>query len=143
MSKIFKKAAEKLKKIVQRGTKFELICSNPCACKDECNKVLILSQANDKQTIEIAIDWAVAKTRPTADENGISVLVPRRFLVDNLLMSGNPMSKIEEFSYALDIFFAKMQKERGLARVKLPTEVNMQELKDWVNKQLKEEYGKE
>jgi len=142
MKKNIKKVAKRVKRLVSEVGTWDLIASGACSCKDNCNKVFIMAQPKDKETIELAIDWELSTEKPKPEDKTVSVLVSRQWITDNLLRSGEPPTKLAEFEYALDIYFAEMQKEKGVKNAKMPDEVGVQSLKDWVRKKVNEEYAR-
>lgn len=141
MKKIIKKITKKLKESFQKNP-WELVFSNPCYCPDECNKVLIVHQTKNKNLFELSIDWKVAKEDVTEGEKQVSVLMPRKLLMDNLIASGLPISKLAEFDYGIDAFFADMQKESGAKVTKTQNEVTVDEFKKYIRGRVQEEFNR-
>ena len=130
----------RIKKIFKKKEEAEMIASYPCACKEQCNKGLFLFKFNDNDDLlEIGIDWRISKTPPESTDKSVSVLVSRKFLLENLIKSGKPIKSFE-FQAELDKYYAEFAKKEKIEEYKLPTEVKMQEFMDWLKIKVEGEY---
>jgi hypothetical protein len=135
----------KIKKLFNKFNKkkeTEMIASYPCSCKGNCNKGLFILKFNDDDDLlEIGIDWRISKTPPELTDKSVSVLVSRKFILENLIKSGKPLLEPVKFQDSLDKYYAEFASQGKLNEYKLPTEVKMQEFMDWLKiKKIEKDY---
>lgn len=132
------KIIDKVKKAIVKDSK-ELIVSTKCGCVNDCNKVLIIGQTKDKKVLEVTIDWMLSKDRPTEENRFASVVVDREYLMRSLIASGPPLSNLEKFLFALDYYASESIKVK---KNHVMSDLDISELKLWVNEQIKKKYKK-
>lgn len=121
--------------------KAEMFTSLPCLCADKCNKGLTLIRfANDKNALEVGIDWRISSKKPLPEDNGVSVIVNRNYLLENILKSGEGLMKSVEFEIELDKYLAEFL-SKGKPNIKLPTEITMDEFQKWLKIKVKKDYA--
>jgi len=114
--------------------KINLLFSDKCYCKNDCNKVIMFYEL-DKNTIEVVIDWKISKEKPKKEDNSTSVIIKRKYLLDNLIKASGGISKLEEFDYALQYYENRYLNEKKIKKID-----SLENFKNWITINIKKKY---